>query len=308
MPSSEQTDEVLEEVECPSCPGAGKIPLYDLNSNGKRSIVRCADCSLIYVTPRIARDRIASTYSGQDYFERKDDRTGYSNYLEDRDLHLLFFRRQLTELEEKFPNRGRLLDVGCAGGFLIEAAIENGWQAEGVELSQFASAYARDTLGLQVRTGSLVDAKFESNSFEVVVMDDVIEHLENPLTEALEVWRILKPGGTFLLHTPNAASPWRHLMGRKWIHLKPDEHLYYFEPATIKHLLNQAGFDVLYAKACSKATNATYILGVLEKKLPWIAWWANALFPKHPLWSKAFPFRGGGMQIYAVKRPSQISP
>ena len=66
VPSSEQTDEVLEEVECPSCPGAGKIPLYELNSNGKRSIVRCADCSLIYVTPRIARDRIASTYSGQD--------------------------------------------------------------------------------------------------------------------------------------------------------------------------------------------------------------------------------------------------
>jgi SAM-dependent methyltransferase len=295
---------VLRDVDCAACGSAGRTVVYHLPGDdlGPRTVVACGQCGLWFVSPRISSGEIADKYAGRSYFERKSEAMGYQNYLEDRDLHLLFFRRQLDELE-RLVNRGRLLDVGCAGGFLVQEAVRRGWQAEGVEVSEFASAHARDVLGLTVRTGDLRGAAYPDNHFRVVVMDDVIEHFEDPLVESREVFRILEPGGLFVLHTPNAASPWRHLMGSKWVHLKPDEHLYYFDPATIGSLLARAGFADVQARACSKATNVKYIAGVAGKVIPAATSVAEALLGRTVLWTRPFPFRGGGMQVVARKPP-----
>lgn len=276
--------------------------MYQLNveQKGDRTIVRCKTCDLLFVSPRISSEKIIENYTGKSYFEREDSVTGYKNYLQDRDLHVSFFQTQLRELEN-LGSKGTLLDVGCAGGFLIEEAGKRGWKAEGVELSSFASDYARNTLGLKVTTCDLRSAAFAPDSFQVVVMDDVIEHFEDPLIEAKEVWRILKPGGIYMLHTPNAASLWRLFMGSRWIHLKPDEHLFYFAPKTITRLLEKAGFEVISAKACGKATNLNYIVGVIGKVVPWFADFLAAVFGKMKFWHAPFSFRGGGMQVFARK-------
>lgn len=297
----------MQEVSCPTCGTKSEDVVYTVGRDEEslRTVVRCFSCSLLFVSPRISSESIEAKYTSKSYFEREDDATGYKNYIEDRELHLLFFRRQLGEIEE-LTKKGRLLDVGCAGGFLVQEAVRRGWQAEGVELSPFASQYARDTLGLKVVTGNLRETSFESESFQVVTMDDVIEHFEDPLVEAIEVWRILAPGGLFVLHTPNAASPWRWLMGKKWVHLKPDEHLFYFDPETITRLLNKAGFEVLSARACSKATNLNYICGVAGKLLPGLPGLVNRLLGSSSLGLKPFPFWGGGMQVVArkISKPS----
>lgn len=295
----------LQEVACPICRKAGGDVVYTLSGDesGPRTVVQCPACALLFVSPRITSESIEAKYTSKTYFEREDSATGYRNYIEDRDLHLLFFRRQLDELET-LTDKGRLLDVGCAGGFLVAEAVRRGWEAEGVELSPFASEYARETLGLKVVTGSLRGTAYPAGQFRAVFMDDVIEHFEDPFIEALEVWRVLEPGGFFILHTPNAASPWRHLMGKKWVHLKPDEHLFYFDPASLGRLLSKAGFEVVSARACSKATNLHYIFGVAGKLLPGVSAVINRLFARSAFWRKPFPFRGGGMQVIARKVPS----
>ncbi len=262
--------------------------------------MKCVPCDLLFVSPRLTGESIAAKYADKSYFEREESATGYQNYLADRDLHLAFFRRQLDDLERLTP-KGTLLDVGCAGGFLVQEAVRRGWSAEGVELSPFASEYAREKLGLKVVTGSLRAAGFPDETFRAVFMDDVIEHFEDPLVEAIEVARILEPGGWFFLHTPNAASPWRHLMGRRWVHLKPDEHLFYFDPASITKLLKKAGFEVVSVRACSKATNLQYIFGVVGKRMPRLGRTVNRLFGSSAFWRAPFPFRGGGMQVIARK-------
>lgn len=219
----------LQEVFCPTCHEASVEVVYTLDGGetGARTVVRCSTCLLLFVSPRIASEHIVAKYTNKAYFEREDSSTGYRNYLEDQTLHEAFFRRQLSELEG-LTSKGALLDVGCAGGFLVQEAARRGWRAEGVELSPFASHHAREVLGLKVATGSLREVAFPSETFRAVFMDDVIEHFEDPFVEAVEVARVLEPGGFFVLHTPNAASPWRTLMGKKWVHLKPDEHLFYF--------------------------------------------------------------------------------
>jgi len=303
MPSSIPSSTALEKAECPTCGRDSTDIVYALpgDESGPRTVVRCPECHLLYVSPRIPSSQISEKYLGKNYFERQESSTGYQDYLSDRELHLIFFRRQLARLEELAPRKGRLLDVGCAGGFLVEEAGKKGWQAQGVELSSYASGYARDVLGLDVITNSLGGAAFPSSHFQAMVMDDVIEHFENPLVDLQEAWRVLAPGGILMIHTPNAASPWRHLMGKKWIHLKPDEHLFYFDPHSIDRLLQKAGFEVIEARACSKATNLQYIAGVAGKLLPGLTGLLNGIFGKSGFWTRPFPFRGGGMQVCARK-------
>jgi SAM-dependent methyltransferase len=86
-------------------------------------------------------------------------------------------RRALEQIESHAPGRGRLLDLGCWVGFLLAEARDRGWRTAGVEPSEFASAYARERLGLEVITGDLLATALPAGSFDAVAMGDVIEHL-----------------------------------------------------------------------------------------------------------------------------------
>jgi len=303
-PTCTSKDGAVEEIPCTCCCSNQTRVLYKKKSERGEQflIVRCLQCGLVYVNPRKSAASIAKIYHGSDYFQRPQSKgTGYADYTADRELHVLFFQRQLETLEKHGP-KGRLLDIGCAFGFLLAEAQKRGWQGKGVELSDFASGYAREQLGLDVFTGMLREAALQSGEFSAVVMDDVIEHATDPLSEFAEIHRVLQPGGTFILHTPNIDSWWHFLMRRYWVHLKPEEHLYYFSPKTITAMLEKVGFKVHYARSCKKATNAAYILGVLKKYSPALGSFLQAtsrLFPG--LTDRPFWFRGGGMEVLATK-------
>src|SRR5919106_2170573 len=88
------------------------------------------------------------------------------------------FASVLERIERYAPERGSLLDVGCWVGFLLAEARERGWtEAVGIEPSTFASEYARERLGLNVRTEELFTADLPTGHFDAVVMGDVLEHL-----------------------------------------------------------------------------------------------------------------------------------
>ncbi len=263
-------------------------------------LVECSFCQLLYIQPCPPSEKVIAQYLENDYFQRGGNPNGYSNYLEDRELHVAFFRKQLAWLESQIPP-GKLLDVGCAAGFLVEEANRRGWEASGVDLSPFAIHHARHVLKLEVFHGKLREMRVASNSFRVVIMNDVIEHFEDPLAEAQEVARILEPGGIWLLHTPNAKSPWRWGMGKKWMHLKPSEHLTYFTPDTIRKLFESSNLQPIMARSAAKATHLKYIVGVIGKKYPFAANQLHQIFGNMKFWKKPFEFRGGGMQAAARK-------
>jgi SAM-dependent methyltransferase len=150
--------------------------------------------------------------------------------------------RILRELEADTPP-GRLLDVGCATGDFLAAAQERSWAAQGVELSGHAAAVARRR-GVDVRVGTLRNARFPDASFDVVTMLDVIEHLNDPMAELKEVRRVLRPGGIICVETPNWDSIYRRVLGRRWAALQPRLHLLYFDSTTLREAVGRAGFHV----------------------------------------------------------------
>ena len=265
-------------------------------------IVRCTACGLVYVNPRRRQETLADLYRRSLYFQNVHDvMFGYDDYMGDRDILAIFFNHQLDTIERHVKARGRLLDVGCAVGFLLDEARRRGWQTAGVELSEFASEYARTENKLDVLSTTLRDATYPAEHFDAIVMDDVIEHFGDPEGEMREVWRVLKHGGVVLIHTPNADSPWYTLMRKYWVHLKPGEHLYYFSPSTLAKLLEKTGFQVVDTWPSGKTTHIEYIVGRIKYYNRPLGNLLQRLTRWLPFTRRPFAFRSGEMETLAVK-------
>ncbi len=197
------------------------------------SIVRCNRCGLVYVNPRLKTDLLHDQYHQPDYFD-------YYQAMEQSDKKTFADR---LEKVEKLVQPSRLLDIGCARGTFLKVAESRGWQTTGVDISTSAVKHCQDQ-GLTAYCGNLPDLGFEAGSFDFVNMEDSIEHIPDPKEIITEVYRLLKPGGWLLVRTPDIGSLLARVLGKRWIQIKPREHIYYFSADTLRKLLEPCGFTV----------------------------------------------------------------
>jgi 2-polyprenyl-3-methyl-5-hydroxy-6-metoxy-1,4-benzoquinol methylase len=157
------------------------------------------------------------------------------------------FRHHLLALEEVAgPGEGRpLLDVGAYTGVFVEVAAARGWQAMGVEPSQWATSVAQ-ARGLPVYQGTLDAEMLAGHRFDVITMWDVIEHLDDPAGEVAKARQLLNPGGFMAIHTMDIDSLTARIMGRRWPWLM-DMHIQYFSQETMSRLLRDQGLEVLWS-------------------------------------------------------------
>jgi 2-polyprenyl-3-methyl-5-hydroxy-6-metoxy-1,4-benzoquinol methylase len=203
------------------------------------TLVQCRHCRLIYVNPRpVAKD---TDYEEVFFLQEYKDVYGV-DYIEDR-ANITRLARARLDVIERHQQGGNLLDVGCAAGFLLDEARRRGWEPSGVEISHFASQYARQELNLDVFTGTLEEAKFPQAEFDVVVLYFVLEHLRDPLALLREISRILKPGGLLSLAVPNIAGLYFRFKREDWIaeRIRHQSHFYEFSPSTLRRMLARAG-------------------------------------------------------------------
>jgi SAM-dependent methyltransferase len=160
--------------------------------------------------------------------------------------------KPLLSMIQKFQTRGRYLEIGCAGGAMLAEARNGGFDTVGVELSSEMAEWGRKHLQLDIREGKVETQNFPEDSFNVVFLGDVIEHLPNPRTVLEEIRRILEPEGIVALAYPmelNSLVPRVRSafhLGRQSPH-KP-YHLFYYDTCTMKALLEQCGFEELMTK------------------------------------------------------------
>lgn len=141
-----------------------------------------------------------------------------------------------------FPQRGRLLDVGCGNGSFLARAVEMGWQVNGLDPDPVAVAVcARQNL--HVVQGTLRDAPAGwAGQFDVVTMSHSIEHVTDPGLELKRVFGLLRPGGVLWLACPNPDSLGSRVYARAWRGLHPPYHLVIPSARQLSRLLLDAGF------------------------------------------------------------------
>lgn len=290
--TSEPCIQAFERPKCPLCGSQGE-PLYRGLMDGlfgapgrwNLSICRSRSCRLVWLDPMPTQEDLWIAYrryythdappqNASRSFVRKiyrrlrdvyiQDRFGYAGEKANGFLRLLaraflltpYIRqdiigevRQLT-----FVPRGRLLDIGCGSGDWLHLMRARGWSVEGLDLDETAVANAKDR-GLPVHCGTVHDRKFPEAHFDAVTLNQVIEHVPDPIAVLSECHRILKPGGHLILYTPNSSSLGHRVFGRHWRGLEPPRHLHLFGPHSMASAFSSAGFNKLQMRTI----NSTYV-------------------------------------------------
>jgi 2-polyprenyl-3-methyl-5-hydroxy-6-metoxy-1,4-benzoquinol methylase len=255
-------------------------------------IVKCNVCGLMYANPRWESSVVNDNYTVV------EDPT----YVEEREGRVLTFSRNLKPFDSLVSQSQtrRLLDVGCHIGVMVELAQKAGWEAWGVEPSQWASEQARKQ-GLHVLTGTLNDATVPENYFDVVTLWDVVEHLTDPVAELRNAHRVLKSGGVFAIHTIDIESLFARAMGNRWPWLM-EMHLYYFSPRTLSKMLAQNGFHLIRSSAQGRYLRLGYFVTRIEPYSKRIYHALDALVARLKLGGVAIPVNFGDLfTLYARK-------
>jgi SAM-dependent methyltransferase len=229
----------------------GLVPTTDRFGTALSDIVRCASCGHMQLATMPSEAELGEAYGEAESADYVDEEAGQRETA----------RRVLARIEARAPAAGprRLLDLGCWVGFLLDEARAAGWEVTGVEPSVFASAYARDRLGLDVRTEDLLAAELPVGAFTAVVLGDVIEHLPDP-GEALDrIAALLAPRGVLALMLPDGGSRLARAMGARWWSVIPT-HVQYFTRRSLATLLDRHGFAVVEAATQPKAFSVEYYL------------------------------------------------
>jgi SAM-dependent methyltransferase len=227
------------------------------------TVVRCPGCGLAYVNPRPTPAEIGRYYP--DDYHTARGAGGAMQRLENA-----WRQRQFGEvvgwLAALRPGRGRLLDVGCGAGEMLEALRPDGWTVSGVEPSARGADVARRQRGLDVQTAAFDDAVLAPGSYEVVVFAAALEHLHDPLAALTRARALLAPGGLLaVLFLPRFDAPQARLFGPDWMGLDLPRHLYHFEPRTFTATAQRAGLRVVATEPYSRRHSP--------------AFWTASLFP-----------------------------
>ncbi|WP_165360581.1 bifunctional 2-polyprenyl-6-hydroxyphenol methylase/3-demethylubiquinol 3-O-methyltransferase UbiG [Candidatus Chloroploca sp. Khr17] len=220
------------------------LPDALLGLPGSFTLVECVVCGLLYQNPRPAPNEI-SFYYPPDYDPFVPPPWANPSLLRGM-LHLYGLKKRWRLVERHAPSRPgkrRLLDVGCATGVFLGAGSA-AWQTVGVELSVDAARQARELFGLMVHQGTLEEVALEGQTFDVITMWDVLEHLHQPQASLQRVRELLPPDGIFVARVPNLSAWDARLCGRYWAGLDQPRHMFIPDERTLTQMLNQAGFQV----------------------------------------------------------------
>jgi SAM-dependent methyltransferase len=228
----------------------GLIPTTKEFGTALGDIAACRDCGHMQLDRFPTEAELDAAYA----VAESDD------YVEEEAGQRLGFAGVLERIERYAPERGSLLDVGCWVGFLLAEARDRGWrECVGVEPSAFASRYARDRLGLDVRTEELSTAGLPTGHWDVVVMGDVLEHLTRANAALDRVAELLRPGGVIALELPDAGSRIARMLGPRWWSVIPT-HIHYFTRDSAATMLSRHGFEPLYVATDPKSFTIGYYL------------------------------------------------
>jgi len=225
---------------------------------GTQRIVTCLDCKMIFESPRFDAQTIINGYMASQ--EEEHD----SQY----HMRVYSFFKALKKQMKRIPPQGsKILDIGTAGGAFLEAAKQFGYDAYGMEPSADLVARGKKR-GLQIEQGTIENHSFETGSFDMVCLWDVIEHLPNPKAALVEIKKLLKPNSILLINFPDIGTTQAKLVGKKfwWI---LSVHLHHFTRKSIADICQRTGFEAFHFQRYWQTLEFGYLEGMaVHYKIP----------------------------------------
>jgi 2-polyprenyl-3-methyl-5-hydroxy-6-metoxy-1,4-benzoquinol methylase len=252
-------------MNCPVCFNPNAVPLltgHDLlfeSTTRSFDLRACEVCRSLFIDPQPSDDEVRSFYP-ENYWARDSEarilRTMEQAYCRIALRgHVAFVNHAASGLGRE-PGDTRILDVGCGNGLLLALLRDKGYAVSGVDFSGDAAVAARRLNGVEVRVGSLADQAFADESFDLITLFHVMEHVTEPKAVLDEVRRVLKPDGRVIVQVPNIDSLQFRIFGSRWYGLDIPRHLIDYSLDSIVRLIEGAGFGVRRVRHFNLRDNA----------------------------------------------------
>jgi 2-polyprenyl-3-methyl-5-hydroxy-6-metoxy-1,4-benzoquinol methylase len=229
---------------CLTCGGCSPRLLYALADDGHARIVVCRTCDLVQLEKLPTPEELDDLYA-RGYFEGRGDESGYAEYGEQEEEYLATFGQDVLRIKT-LMSEGSVLDVGCGYGYFLRSAQAAGFDAYGVDRSPEGVREAEKHAPGRVFEGTIESVTaLADQQFDVIFASHLIEHILEPRSFLLQMVRHLTEDGILVLVTPNIKSWLARISGRRWVSFKIPEHVAYYDPKTMRHLLEGVGLEVL---------------------------------------------------------------
>ena len=225
---------------CSLCGEKSEVVIFPaiIKNNKQYKIFECLLCKTWITHPIPSQEELSALYSTGNYRAKTGKR--FNPVLEEI-IHLLTIRKR--DRIKEYVREGRILDVGCGRGLFLNIMKKDGWAVTGHEYDEKSASYAISNYAIDVHTGAL-NGKFEDESFDVVNINHVLEHMENPGEVLAECYRILKRDGLLVVAVPNIDSGQAIFGKENWFQLDIPYHLYHFSTKSLLKLIADSLFRV----------------------------------------------------------------
>lgn len=228
---------------CPIC-SSKKIKIKHSKISSQNTldsfdIFECENCQLQFVGQILTEKYIENYYS---HIKKMDH-----VYTDENKNNLNYYYLALKKkIEEALPQKGKILDIGCSSGYFLD--VMHGWEKYGVEISNKYASVASKKYGDNIFHGSIDDYESEDEFFDVITLQDSLDHMLSPEKILNKCNKLLKPDGYIIIKVHNMDSLYAKISGKNFYAFIPPEHLFYFNKKSMIHLLKSTGFETVSFK------------------------------------------------------------
>ncbi len=246
-------------MNCPLCQAESKTA-FETKGFALRD---CLKCDHRFTAMTADEQHVADIYDDS-YFNGGG--AGYSNYLAEAEMLRNRGRMYAEKLEKYAPEKGAMLDVGAAAGFILQGFIDNGWHGKGLEPNAQIAAGGREKYNLDIRQGSL-ESFATGEKFDLISMIQVAAHFYAPARAFQKARDLLNENGLLLIETWNRASISARIFGANWHEYSPPSVLQFYTEKGLTDFLQTVGLQKIASGRPSKKISGAHAKSLLKYRV-----------------------------------------
>lgn len=236
----------MNTCKCPWC-NSEKTQIYlrvkdEFLSHEDFQIHECLDCGLLFTAPRPSKDKIGEYYKSEEYYSHQENKKGFIPKLYERVKSINLKHKYKIAIDGK--SVGKMLDIGCGVGDFLHTAEQHGWQCTGVEPSEDAKAIAQKRIKAEILSSDALE-KIPNETFDVITMWHVLEHVDNIKWQVAQLYRLIKPNGKVVIALPNYQSYDAQFYKELWAAYDVPRHLNHFNKKTLAKIFDSCGLKLI---------------------------------------------------------------
>jgi SAM-dependent methyltransferase len=268
------------------------------------AIYECNLCGHRFLKIEDLENHVEKVYSDGYFFEGGQ---GYPNYLDQKSI-LIQYGTNYANLLRKYCKPGKVLDVGCAAGFILKGYENAGWEGFGIDPNNTMVEYGKSALNLNLTKGDLESYK-SNQKFDLISLIQVIGHLHD-LDKSLETIRnLLNKDGYVIVESWDMNSLYARIMGKHWHEYSPPSVINWFSDGTLKNLFNNHGFELISKGRPSKKIRLEHGISLFKQSTPNFFFKEKIVhFLNRKLGKYTIPYPPFDLKWYIFKKQNNYSP